>query len=176
MLSKKTILFLAITLFVAILVGNMCHKRVSEALTVRSNTGSLRTGGGRMGGRMGGRRVASGGGLRISGRGRRGGRMGGRMGGGGRGHAYWHRRRWAGPHRGYSYGYGPSYYNWWPFYTTAAVATVPLEYGCKSGCVNLGNGEWGCQFPGDGITQCQFSADCEACDDRVWWRPSTWFY
>ncbi len=88
-------------------------------------------------------------------------------------------RRWAGPHRGYVYGprrHRRFYRNWWPFYPTATIATVPLSYGCKSGCVNLGNGEWGCQFPGDGITQCQFAVDCEACDDRIWWRPSTWFY
>ena len=89
------------------------------------------------------------------------------------------RRRWAGPHRGYTYGRGrrhfPRYDSWW-YYPTAAIATVPLTYGCKSGCVYLGNGEWGCQFPGDGITQCQFSADCEGCNDRVWWRPTTWFY
>ena len=89
------------------------------------------------------------------------------------------RRRWAGPHRGYTYGRGrrhfPRYDSWW-YYPTATIATVPLTYGCKSGCVYLGNGEWGCQFPGDGITQCQFSADCEGCNDRVWWRPTTWFY
>ena len=87
------------------------------------------------------------------------------------------RRRWAGPHRGYTYGrrHFPRYNSWW-YYPTATIATVPLTYGCKSGCVNLGNGEWGCQFPGDGITQCQFSVDCEGCNDAFWWRPTTWFY
>ena len=163
MLNKRTIFLLVIAIIVAILVGNMCYKTCCEGF--RGGRGRGRGGRGR-GGRGGGGR----------GRGGRGG------GGGGNAHRYWHRRRhWAGPNRGYSYGPRRRYYdNWWPFYSnyyvpTATIATVPLTYGCKSGCVNLGKGDWGCQFPGDGITQCQFAVDCEACDDRVWWRPSTWF-
>ena len=152
MLSRKTILFIVIAVLVAILVGNLCYKNCCEGFRGRGGRG-------------------------------RGGR--GRGGGGGNAHRYWHRRRnrhWAGPNRGYSYGPRRHYFydDWWPFYSnyyvpTATVATVPLTYGCKSGCVNLGNGEWGCQYPGDGITQCQFAVDCEACDSWAWWRPSTWF-
>lgn len=155
MLSRKTILFIVIAVLVAILVGNLCYKNCCEGFRGRGGRG----------------------------RGGRGGR--GRGGGGGNAHRYWHRRRnrhWAGPNRGYSYGPRRHYFydDWWPFYSnyyvpTATVATVPLTYGCKSGCVNLGNGEWGCQYPGDGITQCQFAVDCEACDSWAWWRPSTWF-
>ena len=174
MLNKRTIFFIVIAIFVAILVGNMCYKNCCEGLEVRSNTGGLRANRGTGTPR---RRVVSGAGARLGrGRGR---------GGGGNAHRYMHRRRnrhWAGPDRGYSYGPRRRYFydNWWPFYSnyyapTATIATVPLTYGCKSGCVNLGNGEWGCQYPGDGITQCQFAVDCEACDSWVWWRPSTWF-
>ena len=156
MLSRKTILFLVIAFMVAILVANMCFYNCCEGfkgggsvppLPFRRNPLSQR-GSGRGSGGGGGRRGGS-------------------------------RRRWVGPHRGYTYGRGrrhfPRYDSWW-YYPTATIATVPLTYGCKSGCVYLGNGEWGCQFPGDGITQCQFSADCEGCNDRVWWRPTTWFY
>lgn len=177
MLNKRTIFFIVIAIFVAILVGNMCYKNCCEGLEVRSNRGGLRAN--RGAGTPRRRRVVSGAGARL-GRGRGRGR-----GGGGNVHRYWHRRRnrhWAGPDRGYSYGPRRRYFydNWWPFNTnyyvpTATVATVPLTYGCKSGCVNLGNGEWGCQYPGDGITQCQFAVDCEACDDWAWWRPTTWF-
>lgn len=153
MLSRKNILFLAIALVAAVLVANICYCKCNEALTVRSNRGALRTGRGGRGRGRGGR---------------------GRGGRGGRGS----RRRWVGPHRGYSYGrrHLPRYDSWWSDWWYYPTATVPLTYGCKSGCVNLGNGEWGCQFPGDGITQCQFAVDCEACDDRIWWRPTTWFY
>ena len=104
-------------------------------------------------------------------------------------------RHWSGSHRGYVYGpnfvyddyyfYDPRnrYDNWWynswvaPPVTTT-VATVPLTYGCKSGCANLGNDKWGCLYPGNGITQCQFAQDCDMCGDRglVWWQPATWFY
>ena len=34
---------------------------------------------------------------------------------------------------------------------------------CKKGCVNLGNNEWGCQYPGYGVNDCLFSSDCRGC-------------
>lgn len=34
---------------------------------------------------------------------------------------------------------------------------------CKRGCVNLGNDEWGCQYPGYGMNDCLFSSDCRGC-------------
>lgn len=34
---------------------------------------------------------------------------------------------------------------------------------CKSGCTNLGNGKWGCQYPGNGVDECVFSRDCQGC-------------
>ena len=159
---KKIVLTAIVVILLAILFGNMSYKKCCESFTGRGAGRRSRRGAGRRPNRNH-RRI-----------------------GGGDAYRYRHRRRgrrWAGPNRGYIYGPRRHYYfdDWWPFQSnyyvpTATIATVPLSYGCKSGCVNLGNGQWGCQFPGDGITQCQFSADCEACDDRVWWRPTTWFY
>ena len=34
---------------------------------------------------------------------------------------------------------------------------------CKNGCTNLGNGNWGCQYPGYGANHCWFSSDCDEC-------------
>lgn len=95
----------------------------------------------------------------LRGRRRRAGRRrGGRRGGG---------RRWAGPGRGYVYGFRrrPRFVRRWYYPTTWFPASwyAPLSYGCKSGCTYLGNGRWGCQYPGDSITQCQFSSDCDTC-------------
>ena len=50
-----------------------------------------------------------------------------------------------------------SWYNSWynPFF-------LYRNY-CKKGCVNLGNDEWGCQYPGYGANDCLFSSDCRGC-------------
>lgn len=167
---KKIIICALIVVLLALLYANMTYYKCYEGFKGKGKRGK-----GKGSGMRGGK------GMRL-GSGTRGGKGGGKMStyDPAFAHRYWHRRRqWAGPDRGYSYGPRRHYFydNWWPTISvpTATIATVPLTYGCKSGCVNLGNGEWGCQFPGDGITQCQFSADCEACDDR-WWRPSTWLY
>jgi len=50
-----------------------------------------------------------------------------------------------------------SWYNSWynPFF-------LYRNY-CKKGCVNLGNDEWGCQYPGYGANDCLFSGDCRGC-------------
>ena len=50
-----------------------------------------------------------------------------------------------------------SWYNSWynPFF-------LYRNY-CKKGCVNLGNNEWGCQYPGYGVNDCLFSSDCRGC-------------
>ena len=34
---------------------------------------------------------------------------------------------------------------------------------CMSGCTNIGNGKWGCQYPGNGVNECVFSRDCQGC-------------
>jgi len=50
-----------------------------------------------------------------------------------------------------------SWYNSWfnPFF-------LYRNY-CKKGCVNLGNREWGCQYPGYGVNDCLFASDCRGC-------------
>ena len=40
---------------------------------------------------------------------------------------------------------------------------------CKDGCVALGNGRWGCQYPGYGVNDCMFANDCDWCGGRFWW-------
>jgi hypothetical protein len=34
---------------------------------------------------------------------------------------------------------------------------------CKKGCTSIGNGRWGCQYPGNGSNDCWFSTDCDGC-------------
>ena len=113
--------------------------------------GGGRGGGGRGGGGRGG-----------------GGRGGGGRGGGGRGgrghHGHHHsgRRRWYGGNWGYRYnrpprlGYYPRYVPWW---------TSMYWFGndCKDGCTNIGNNNWGCQYPGYGVDDCIFASDCYGC-------------
>lgn len=50
-----------------------------------------------------------------------------------------------------------SWYNSWynPFFL--------FRNYCKRGCVNLGNDEWGCQYPGYSVNDCLFSSDCRGC-------------
>lgn len=95
-----------------------------------------------------------------------GGRGGGRhhiMSGGGRGRG---RRHYIGgiggggysrPHH-YGGGYRDYGYAWYsPWYLFRG------NY-CKDGCTNIGNGIWGCQYPGNRPTDCQFSSDCDGCN------------
>jgi len=86
--------------------------------------------------------------------------------------------------RFYGYGPNPIYNNRYnPIYTVPIVTPVvrQIEYSppwytswfsgfgtCKTGCTNVGKGKWGCQYPGNGINECQFSDDCESCDNN-WW-------
>ena len=70
-------------------------------------------------------------------------------------------RRWYGGNRGYGYrpplvAYGPRYIPWW---TTAYWFTGE----CKDGCTNIGNNNWGCQYPGYGYNDCMFARDCMGC-------------
>jgi hypothetical protein len=34
---------------------------------------------------------------------------------------------------------------------------------CKDGCTKIGNGGWGCQFPGSRNSDCLFASDCYGC-------------
>lgn len=34
---------------------------------------------------------------------------------------------------------------------------------CKRGCTSIGNGNWGCQYPGSGPNDCWFANDCYGC-------------
>lgn len=92
--------------------------------------------------------------------GRRGGRRRGRRGGfrrrmarGGRRRARRaFRRHWYRPFRygGWAYpAYSWNWWNWWPV--------------CKRGCSYLGNGAWGCQYPGSGPNDCVWASDCYGC-------------
>ena len=89
-------------------------------------------------------------------------RHGGRRHRGGRGRG----RRWWGPRRGYGYGYrappSPWYYPW--FQNSYFIDTT-----CKNGCTSIGNGRWGCQYPGTGPNDCMFSYDCNWCGSTGWW-------
>jgi len=81
--------------------------------------------------------------------GHRGGRHGGRPGG---------RRRWWGPRYGYRYQRpppAPSYIWYNPWYWFRGM--------CKNGCTSIGNGNWGCQYPGAGQNDCWFASDCYGC-------------
>ena len=91
----------------------------------------------------------------------RGGGGGRRRGGGGRRYRGRGGRRWYGGNIGYSYrpplvAYGPRYIPWW---TTAYWFTGE----CKDGCTNIGNNNWGCQYPGYGYNDCMFARDCMGC-------------
>lgn len=62
---------------------------------------------------------------------------------------------------GYNYGYGNGlswydymrWYNPWYYFTSK----------CKDGCTKLGNGNWGCQYPGATQDSCIFASDCNGC-------------
>jgi hypothetical protein len=115
-----------------------------------------------------------------------GGRGYGRRGGYyGRGGLY--KRRDIYPPRRQFRSYGPYYgYNNYNVPLIAPIVNVPVVrqveytnpwytgwfggYGtCKSGCTNVGKGKWGCQYPGTGVHDCQFSDDCNWCGNSWWY-------
>jgi len=81
--------------------------------------------------------------------------------GGRRGRGYYGRRYYGRENVNYinypSHHYGNHGYTWnnpWYLYRGNV---------CKNGCTNLGNGNWGCQYPGYGANHCWFSSDCDEC-------------
>lgn len=83
-----------------------------------------------------------------------GGRGGGRrhyIGSGGGGYLRGRYNHYGGGHRNYGYAW---YSPWYLFRGNY----------CKDGCTNIGNGIWGCQYPGNRPTDCQFSSDCDGCN------------
>jgi hypothetical protein len=60
---------------------------------------------------------------------------------------------------------GAGYYNNWDYPGTSYWYDTLYDdsYSCKKGCINLGNGDWGCPIPGNGITECATSSDCDGC-------------
>ena len=100
-------------------------------------------------------------------------------------HLYNHRRGW-GPGRGWGHGRGPYRGRGWgpgmgrgpyrrnigyvyplPRYNRPYVPwwTTAYWFGgvCKKGCTSIGNNNWGCQYPGNGIDECIFARDCYGC-------------
>ena len=97
---------------------------------------------------------------------------------GGRGHPHGSGSR-HGRGYGYGYGYGGGGWGggWWrrqyaqPMYY--GYDGVNVNYNCRNGCVNTGNG-WGCQYPGWRASDCWFASDCDGCGGGRrggWW----WF-
>lgn len=97
---------------------------------------------------------------------------------GGRGHPHGSGSRHG---RGYGYGYGGGGGwgggGWWrrqyarPIYY--GYDGVNVNYNCRNGCVNTGNG-WGCQFPGWRASDCWFASDCDGCGGGR--RGGWWFF
>ena len=95
---------------------------------------------------------------------------------GGRGHPHGSGSRHG---RGYGYGYGGGGWGggWWrrqyarPTYY--GYDGVNVNYNCRNGCVNTGNG-WGCQFPGWRASDCWFASDCDGCGGGR--RGGWWFF
>lgn len=71
-------------------------------------------------------------------------------------------RRWYGDNIGYSYRAPPARYYYSQY---APLWSSDYWFGsiCKDGCTNIGNNNWGCQFPGNGPDDCLFSNDCNGC-------------
>ena len=83
--------------------------------------------------------------------GRRGGRRGSRRGSRGGRHGF--RRFHRGHRRAYVYPSSFVWYNPWRWFNPP----------CKTGCVSVGNGRWGCQYPGPRYEDCVFESDCIGC-------------
>ncbi len=81
----------------------------------------------------------------------------------GHGHGYGPGRRYGRPRWGSRWrsrwGYRqppPPRYLWYnPWYWYRGM--------CKNGCTSIGNGNWGCQYPGSGPNDCWFASDCYGC-------------
>lgn len=67
------------------------------------------------------------------------------------------RRKWYGQRWGYRYRPPPPYVGYW------YSPTYWFGWGCKKGCTSIGNGNWGCQYPGNRPSECRFAADCYGC-------------
>jgi len=92
---------------------------------------------------------------------------GSRHGGGGWGGGGWGGGGWGG--------------GWWggrrqyaqPIYLNPHSYGNNVNYNCRNGCVNTGNG-WGCQYPGWRASDCWFASDCDGCGGGR--RGGWWFY
>ena len=71
------------------------------------------------------------------------------------------RRRWYGSNIGYSYR--PPLVRYYPRYAPLWSSAYWFGSICKDGCTNIGNNNWGCQFPGNGPDDCVFASDCYGC-------------
>ena len=60
--------------------------------------------------------------------------------------------------RGQHWGMSPDYWNDW--------FDQPIFYRarCGAGCVKLGKGRWGCQYPAPGPGNCEIASDCAGCE------------
>ena len=96
---------------------------------------------------------------------------------GGRGHPHGSGSR----HGGGGWGGGGWGGGWWggrrqyaqPIYLNPHSYGNNVNYNCRNGCVNTGNG-WGCQYPGWGASDCWFASDCDGCGGGR--RGGWWFY
>ena len=68
-------------------------------------------------------------------------------------HRRFPRRWWGGHRRAYIYPSPFVWYNPWRWFSAP----------CKTGCVSIGNGRWGCQYPGPRYEDCVFESDCIGC-------------
>ena len=96
---------------------------------------------------------------------------------GGRGHPHGSGSR----HGGGGWGGGGWGGGWWggrrqyaqPIYLNPHSYGNNVNYNCRNGCVNTGNG-WGCQYPGWRASDCWFASDCDGCGGGR--RGGWWFY
>lgn len=63
-------------------------------------------------------------------------------------------RRWWGHNWGYTYPPSFIWYSPWQWFRGL----------CKTGCANIGRGQWGCQYPGSNPDDCVFASDCLGCN------------
>ena len=70
-------------------------------------------------------------------------------------------RRWYGGNIGY--GYRPPVMNYGRRYIPWLTSGYWFTGECKDGCTNIGNNNWGCQYPGYGYNDCMFGRDCMGC-------------
>jgi hypothetical protein len=66
----------------------------------------------------------------------------------------------------YGTPYGGGWYNplsWYGYYYNEPLYYSEQPASCKTGCTNLGNGEWGCLSLGRSWNNCWFAKDCATC-------------